>query len=211
MAALGGGDRLALLGGWLAAVFVGGLLVSKFVLPIFDVRMALVAAPALYLLGCNGLTKLWRPAAIAIAIAFLLYTGVGLRYYYTHPRKEQWREATRYLLQHDAAKDGVVAYTSFIAKDIDEYARILGAPGGLPAVRIGRGATSAEVDAQVAAAARGRDSLYLVIGHAPFVSGTTTSVDLALEAQGFRPSETKVWLGAIVRHYVRSAEPTASP
>ncbi len=93
-----GVDRLAILGGWAGAVFVGGLVVSKFVVPIFDVRMALVAAPALYLLACNGLTKLWRPVAVAIAIAFILYTGVGLRNYYTQPHKEQWREATQYLI-----------------------------------------------------------------------------------------------------------------
>jgi uncharacterized membrane protein len=211
MSGIGGTDRLALLGGWAAAVFVGGLLVSQYVMPIFDVRMAIVAAPVLYLLGCNGLTKLWRPAAIAIAIAFLLYTGVGLRYYYTHPRKEQWREATQYLIANGASRGRVVAFTSFIAKDIDEYARILGQPGGMPAERIGRGVTQSELEAQVEAATAGRDSLFLVIGHAPFVSGTTTKVDLALAAHGFRAEETRSWRGVIVRRYVRSAASTPTP
>jgi hypothetical protein len=146
-----------------------------------------------------------------VAIAFLLYTGVGLRYYYTHPRKEQWREATQYLIERDARRDGVIAFASFAGKDIDVYAKILGQSENMNVVRVSRGGTPSQIAEQVSAAVAGRNSIYLVISHAPFVRGDLSQPDLALQSDGFRSDEQKQLKGIIVRHYVRSAPATSAP
>ncbi len=105
----------------------------------------------------------------------------------------------------------MIAFNSHMAKNIDEYAKILGQSQSMGAVRISRGDTPAQIAEQVSAAVRGRDSIYVVIGHAPFVVGDSTRVDLALESSGFRAAETKRLRGIILRHYTRSGVPTTAP
>ncbi len=214
MSAIGGAEQLALLLGWTGAVFVGGLVVSKYALPIFDLRMALVAAPALYLLAANGIAWLgrrWWPVVPVAVLVFALFAGVGLYRYHTQPQKEQLREAVTYLLEQDAQREVVFAYTHFMAKNIDEYAKILGDSDGITAERLGRMTSQSQLDSQVSSATTGATVAYLVIGHAPFVRGTTTAADLALEAAGFSATDSRELRGVIVRRYERSTAQSVTP
>lgn len=207
---LDGVDRSALLVGWIAMVYLGGLLVSKYVVPIFDYRMAVVAAPALYLLAARGLVQLWRPVAVVLVVATLAYAVHGVTTLYTTPKKQQWREATEYLLEREAEEDGIIAYTSFIMTNVDTYARILGHADGLTGHRVSRAFSDEELDEQLDEILADKDSVYLLQGHVPKLDGSLTALDLAMQRQGWVMEDSLELIGVWLHHYVRPPGDAAS-
>lgn len=199
-AGMTGADRLALLGGWIGLVFGGGLAISVLVVPIFTGRMAIVAAPAIFLLAAEGARRLWRPAAIALGLAIALYAVSGLGAYYTVPQKSQWREATEYLMAEDA--DDVIAYTSFVLKNVSTYAKLMGDADGISGTGLSRTAGPDELADQLATALGGRDDVWVVQGHVTRAEDGTTLLDTVFADDGWRADDTLMLKDVTVTHYV---------
>jgi uncharacterized membrane protein len=88
---------------------------SVLVVPMLVDRFTFVLLPAVLLLVAIALSRL-RPAALRIAVVgvvtALSLANLALTGYYTEPRKEQWREATAWVVRHpefDADADVVLA------------------------------------------------------------------------------------------------------
>ncbi len=199
-------ERARLLVCWAGMVCVGGLIISRFVLPIFSWRLVIGAAPALYLLASYGLTKLWKPAAALIVAAGLIFAAVGLPRYYTVPNKELWREAARYLLAHDAERDGIIASPPWMLTNVSLYAKILGHGDGLAGTTIPRTLNERGLAEALDEALAGKQSTYFVLGHLKKIKGRQTAIDLAMERQHpeWRLVEQGYYRGDVyVKHYVR--------
>ena len=82
--------------------------------PVFIYRNLIICIPAAYLLLARALSLLpirrrWRAlAGSALTVALLLHLIVGMQYY-RRPVKEQFREATQYIVAHDAAAHNAAA------------------------------------------------------------------------------------------------------
>lgn len=196
-------DATVVLLSWSGFVFLGGLLISRFVLPIFGPRMAVMAAPALYLLLAMGVVKLWRPAVMLVAAVVIVYGSRGLSTYYTELQREQWREVTQYLVAENAEEDGIIAHAPFILKNVSTYAMILGDDDGIEGLRLSRGLDPKEYERVLLGMLEGRDSVYLVQGHVDFSEDRKTDADLAMENLGWRARETRWFKGGWVIHYTR--------
>ena len=94
-------------------------LIASFVQPLLVSRYLGVCLPAGVLLAASGLLQVarWsRPAAGAVLLLILFYSGSAIRFYDRHPEFEQdWRGASDYLLSRVQAGDEVV---------LDGYVRI---------------------------------------------------------------------------------------
>lgn len=197
-------DRATILVSWLLMVYVGSLLVSKYVIPIFGVRTIIVATPALYLLAANGLGKVWRPAAIAFVVAGLFLSANTLGIYYTTPQKEPWRVVTQYLIAVKAQRDGIVASAPFVLKNVSEYAKMIGDENGIGGKRIGRLWDETRIDKAMSRAVAGKSSVYALLSHVRPVRGADTSIDAWFQRQvGWRLAESRQFGRIKVKHYVR--------
>jgi len=199
-AGLSGADRLALLGGWAGLVFGGGLGISVLVMPIFAGKMAIVAAPALFLLAAEGGRRLWRPAAIVLGVVIVLYANSGLQAYYGVDVKSQWREATQYLMANDA--DDVIAYNSFVLKNVSTYAKLMGDADGISGTGLSRTASREALDASQAEVLRGRSDVWVVQGHVKRAEDGTTLLDSVLVEDGWRVDDIMTGTDVSVTHYV---------
>lgn len=200
-------DRVAILTSWLLMVYAGSLLVSKFLVPIYSTRMVIVAAPALYLLAANGLTRVWRPAAILLLAAGLVMSVKTLHTYYAQPQKEPWRPVTKYLLSVHAERDSIIGSAPWMLKNASEYAKILGRPEGLRGTKISSHVSRPGIDWVLGRVLKGKSSAYLVLGHVPLVRGSNTAVDLGILRQGgWRLVEFRQFGRIKVKHYVRRSQ-----
>ena len=99
--------KTALLGAWLLAPVVMGLLVSL-ARPGFEAGYALVAVPALALLVAAGVVSQQR--WVALGLVSLLVAGAGFRLveWYTGPSAEDWRGAVGAIRAEQRAGEAVV-------------------------------------------------------------------------------------------------------
>ena len=187
---------------WLGAVYIGGLLCSKYVIPIFSWRMAGVAAPALYLAAGEGLARAWRPAAIAFVALLLVYSVPGVQTYYAKAQKEDWRSLSTYMVNHDVSNVGLIASPPWMLGNAIRYTEIHGQPErfsdrlGLDRTRDVTAVASA-VETYVA----GRNEVYVLVGHQSGLRTAGTTVDRALVALGWRPVESRGFNGIWLRLY----------
>lgn len=106
-----GGWQPAFLAAWFALPVLIDFAVSKLGHPLFVSYYLIVVLPALLLLAAQGLAKFpWQaPRALAIA-ALVVLSAIQLRDGYTRPGPENYRGATRYILQSEQRGDGIVYY-----------------------------------------------------------------------------------------------------
>lgn len=109
-------------GSWAAvlAISVGASLAvayarSVLAVPMLIPRFTFVLLPAIFLLLALAITRI-RPlmirAGVAIAVVVVSLANLAFSEYYTLPRKEQWREAAWWVLDHprfDPASDPILA------------------------------------------------------------------------------------------------------
>jgi mannosyltransferase len=82
---------------WLLTPMILPLIISLWA-PIYQVKYAIAASPAFYLLAARGLSSLRQRRLRALALAFAVGISLaGVAGYYTYPLKEQWREASAYV------------------------------------------------------------------------------------------------------------------
>lgn len=185
--ALSSWEQRAFLGCWIGVLLFGGIVVSRFVLPIFSWRMAAQAAPVVFLAAANGLRQLWRPAGVALLVAFALLTVGGLRPYYIdegrghRAEKEDWRGAIRVIASGGESVDAVVVIPAWVAPRLSTYAERLGTP--LPGMTgVGR-----NVDpVALSDAAKGADSVMLVSTHLRVEEDGLTAAERTLLDQGWK-------------------------
>jgi mannosyltransferase len=87
--------------------------VLSYVTPLLVARYLIVVVPALSLATGSGLCALasgrrLRVAAAAGVVGLLALSGVQLHRWYTLPQKEDWRDATQYVLREQRAGDRIL-------------------------------------------------------------------------------------------------------
>jgi mannosyltransferase len=99
------------LAAWLVIPVALDFAVSKAVQPLFLDYYLIVVLPPFLLLAAAGVAKLPRRAAQPIAIGLLVaLSAVGVRDWYAAPGAENYRGATRYILDNERLGDGVIYY-----------------------------------------------------------------------------------------------------
>ena len=123
----GGGDRrllAAVLGIAISVSMLLAYLRSVLDVPMLMPRFTFVLLPALLLLLALSLASIPRPAVRSAAVAVILTASlVNLvrTGYYTEPRKEQWRDAVEYVLEHPRFEPGSNAFMSPVAPGFQFY------------------------------------------------------------------------------------------
>lgn len=96
---------------WLLLPVLGSFIFSILFKPIFLYKYLIISLPPLVLIAAAGVQSL-RPAWLRLATLLLILTlsGQGLRAWYIQEKspKENWRAATKYVLDNSQAGDGVV-------------------------------------------------------------------------------------------------------
>jgi mannosyltransferase len=168
--------RFALLGAWLVVPLFVALALSSFK-PILVDRYLLVSLPAFVLLAAAGLERLpagWNGRGPALAgLVVLAVSGIVL--YHTAFHKEDWRGATRYLIEEGRPGDGLLFYPPYVRRPFDYYVARLPAPASGKPQRESA-AIVYPVDysgvlpdsALVAGLAEGRVRVWLVLSHVSF-------------------------------------------
>jgi mannosyltransferase len=131
------GRQAAFLAAWLVVPVVLDFAVSELGHPLFVSYYLIVVLPALVLLAGLGLARApWRtPRAIVLAVLVVL-SATQLRDGYTRPGPENYRGATRYILQSERRGDGIVYYPAGTlagpTSGIAYYAALAGVTGPSP-------------------------------------------------------------------------------
>lgn len=114
---------------WLLVPILTGLAVS-ILKPLLVARYFIICLPALVILVAVGVSSFnsgWVRAASLVVLVGL--SGHAVFSYYSHPEKEDWREATRYVVSHSSQKDGILFYIETGRLGFDYYVRRLGPVG----------------------------------------------------------------------------------
>jgi uncharacterized membrane protein len=149
---------------WAAAPFLAAYALSHLLTPILTFRNLIVVIPAVYLMLARGLSLVpWVPvrrvwsALVLSGIVFGLFEGG----FYGSTRKEQFREAARYVVDHDDSLP-VVAY-AFGKHHFDYYFERMGSLARVELLAGGDRDEVATVEALVQA--RGARAFWFVAGH----------------------------------------------
>jgi hypothetical protein len=77
--------------------------------------------------GVSSINSGWVRAGSVVVL--LVLAGHAVLFYYSHPEKEEWRQATAYVVSHPTQKDAILFYIDTGRLGFDYYARLLGAAG----------------------------------------------------------------------------------
>jgi mannosyltransferase len=119
----------AFLCSWLFLPVLGSFLFSILFKPIFHSRYLIISLPPLVLIAAAGVQNL-RPAWLKLATALLLLalSSRGLVALYSGGccQKENWRAATKYVLDNSVAGDGMVFQAPYARIAFEYYLQTLG-------------------------------------------------------------------------------------
>lgn len=114
--------RYAFLLSWLFVPLILAFAVSQFE-PIFVTRFFMICLPPLVLLAAAGVSqvgpRLAFGAALGVLVLFSLY-GVGV-VWYTNFEKDDWRDATSYVLRASEPGDAAVFFSPLMTVPFDYY------------------------------------------------------------------------------------------
>jgi len=128
--------RYAFLFSWLFLPVLGSFLFSILLKPIFHFRYLIIALPALVLIAGDGVQHI-RPAWLKLATLGLLLAlscpGLVALYREEEPFiRENWKAATKYVLDNSEMRDGIVFQRPFVRNPFEYYFRLLGSPSRAP-------------------------------------------------------------------------------
>ena len=109
------GSRRALLSGYIATSVVGAFFVASVTHVTFNVRYVIAALPMALIIVADGLVALRRRAVqVASGLVLGILTVVSLANWWTNPTyaKEDFRDATSFLIRHYTVGDRVVLVSS---------------------------------------------------------------------------------------------------
>lgn len=96
---------------WLVVPVILDFAVSKFVQPLFVTYYLIVVLPAFLLFAAVGVVRLpWRAVGLIVLGLLVVLSALGIRDWYTHPSPEDFRGATRYILENEQRDDGIIYY-----------------------------------------------------------------------------------------------------
>jgi hypothetical protein len=101
-----------------------GLLVAKYVTPVYTIRNTLVCLPAAYVLVAHGGLKLKRPLGILALLSLLVFGLSSHPLKYPHSYKGDWSQAADLVAAQPEA--GVLAQNSSVAFNLETYPRLHG-------------------------------------------------------------------------------------
>lgn len=111
---------------WAATPIVGAVVISLGK-PLFAPRFLIVALPGIVLIVAVGLTRLPRVAAVAGLVLILLFAGYQVVRTLGDP-EEDFKAATRYVLENDRAGDTIAFYRPSRRIPFEYYSRTDGQP-----------------------------------------------------------------------------------
>lgn len=96
---------------WLVLPAILAFAVSNFVQPLFVTYYLIVVLPAFLLLAAVGVVRLPGRAVGLIGLGLLVaLSALRIRDWYTQPSQENFRGATRYILENQQRDDGIIYY-----------------------------------------------------------------------------------------------------
>jgi 4-amino-4-deoxy-L-arabinose transferase-like glycosyltransferase len=204
-------DAAAVLGGWVAAVFVGGFAVSAYLLPVFQMKYSIVAVPAVYLLAALGLVVLWRPLAIGTVV---LWIALAL-YQLPEPIANGYRSndfAVESAFVQKEERAGIPVFTvdvhsadslTDMAQDLDIYGRLFGARAGSGVATVDDRLTGSLLNLRLRTITGGSDNVLLLYQNVSEVA-SFTNVENALGRAGWHVSHVFHWAWLYAREYSRA-------
>ena len=199
---------------WLGMPIVVPLAVSVAVKPVFDLRYASIAIPAIALLAGTFVSQAsTRRRAIASFTALAALELLGDWVYGTRIQKEDWRRATFTVLSAAAPGDVVAFYAPYVRRPYDYYVGQYDSPATAPLILYpSKGYSTlgtAEAHAlslpdAIAHAAETAPRTWLVLSHARTDSACRRVLDTALRS-AYRTMEDRQFEGVEVRLYTDRA------
>ena len=121
---------------WLFLPVLGSFLFSILLKPIFYPRYLIIALPPLVLIAADGVQHV-RPAWLKLATLGLLLAlscpGLVALYREEEPFiRENWKAATKYVIDNSEVGDGIVFQLPFVRSPFEYYFRLLGSPSRAP-------------------------------------------------------------------------------
>jgi 4-amino-4-deoxy-L-arabinose transferase-like glycosyltransferase len=206
-----------LLGGWALLPILCPLVIALLGKPIYSHRYAAIALPALLLTASFGLMHMRQSMRVGLLGILVVLTGVSLGRYASLPLKDDWRAASRFILQRGRPEEPVlfdksyeiIPFTYYAARAQRMPAEMMGLdprdgdPFPLRAIRYHAGKRvdpdSRDYTDQIRAAAGVWLALCLPTEH-------LETYEKALQALGFEREETGAFHRIDVIHYTRSQE-----
>ncbi len=124
--------RYALVLLWFGLPFVGTILASYIVQPMFVPRYLIGIVPAAILLAGIGFSELKKPALWIMLGVLIVTSGRSIGKVYFETDNEQWREVTQTILQESHPDDALVCYAYFVHLPYEYYVSRDGSPENAP-------------------------------------------------------------------------------
>ncbi|MBU2009335.1 MAG: glycosyltransferase family 39 protein [Chloroflexi bacterium] len=173
---LGPAEEILLLLVWFAFPIVIPFFISQVSTPIYFTKYTIGASPALYLLAARGMSAFNKKAVYALLMLVAALSLPGLRDYYAHDVKEQWREVAAFIENDSQADDVIVICASYCQIPFDYYYR-----GDLERFGIDPDVTDNEkIAGLVDKAVAGKRRMWLVLSH----QGEASVKDYLIETYG---------------------------
>jgi mannosyltransferase len=106
---------------WMGIPFILSLLISLIFQPIYTPKYLILISPAFYLLVSKGLTKANLKIRYVLLLILLIDSAMISYSYYTHPNKEQWREAAIYIQEREDAGDLIIINAPWLELNFKHY------------------------------------------------------------------------------------------
>jgi hypothetical protein len=124
---------LGFLVAWLFVPVMGSFAFSVLVKPVFTPRYVIVALPALVLIAAAGVASLRAPTARVAALVILVVLSLrGVGAWFTGYPKENWRDATTYVIARTEPGDAIVFHSAGTRAPFEYYLAALGAERRAP-------------------------------------------------------------------------------
>jgi mannosyltransferase len=192
--------RYALVLLWLIVPAAATVVTSLIVAPVIDQRYMTICLPPLTLAAAAALITVWPPGwRVAALLLTLALDARSIGWYYTHLEKEDWRDATAYVLTHAAPGDRIVFYAPYTRIPFELYrARAQAARGAPPQGPVHGQSLAAAVDEF----RRGAPRVWVVLSHldsppcAQAIMEDIGSQFAASEAREFTHIEVRLFSGS---------------
>jgi mannosyltransferase len=121
--------RYAFLVTWLLVPVMCAFAASFLLRPIFVARYLIICLPPFVLLAATSLSSISRRWIFAVTLVILLIlSGRSLLRWYVDYQKENWRDATAFILSEAQSGDAVLFYAYFVRYSFEYYLGRSGAP-----------------------------------------------------------------------------------
>ena len=150
---------------WLLVPLLTVLALSR-IQPMFVDRYLIICLPAFILLAALGLSSISNPRVFAVALAVMMVVSTfRVFHYYEKSSREDWRDATQYILTHAEAGDALVFFRPHVRRCYEYYReRLIDAPRVTIDVPIAEESPSAVAFDQLKSRYR---RVWVVLSHAP--------------------------------------------